>query len=122
MAKKRKRAKPRRRAVHHPKRRIFRSKKSTARRRRAIAPKPPSTENAQSEQLEAPREVRVRLDAGERELLVAAVLAQLPKIVQKADREDKTWELDWKLREKYKVQRSLIQRLRAPRRGHPSTW
>ncbi len=101
-------------AVH----RIHRRRRRAVRRRPAVVSAMP--EQGSPDTPAAPRDARIRLDPDERELLIAALTATLPKTVRKKI-EGPYWDIDWKLRERYKVQRGLILRLRAPRPGHPST-
>ncbi len=124
----------RRRRRTHPKTQIRtkkpKSNRTHRRRRRAVRRRPAVVRQALAARGEdaplpstpaAPRDARIRLDPDERELLIAALTATLPKAVRKK-MEGAYWSIDWKLRERYKVQHGLILRLRAPRRGHPSTW
>lgn len=63
----------------------------------------------------------MRLDDGDRQLILAGLEQLLPEQVRKDG-----WDAFHKLHYKHQVTlrpvRNLIRRLQAPRRGHPSTW
>ena len=68
-----------------------------------------------------PMKMRIRMSDPERQLIIQALAAQLPKTVKKALREQRWWHLSWRVQRPWNDHRLLLRRLETVRRGRPAT-
>ena len=74
-----------------------------------------------SELEKGPMKMRIRMSDPERQLIMRALEAQLPKTVRKALREHRWWHLSWRVQRPWQAHRLLLRRLETVRRGRPAT-